>query len=165
MSETTAEKLPEIPAAPKKKKKGGMAKTVVLTVVLLGVAGGGAGWWFTRETKAQAEEVPALESRGMVTFEPYLANLADAGGNRFLKISIQLVVGTQEEAKHVQESPVVVMHLRSAILELLTMQEAAVLVTADSKKTLKEAIKTRVSPDLPHIKVLDVLFSEFVVQF
>jgi len=159
-----AEKLPELPAAPKK-KKGGMAKTLVLSVLVLGVAGGGAGWWFLRGTKAQAEAAPPLESRGVVTFEPFLVNLADAGGNRFLKISIQLVVGTQEEAKHVQESPVVVMHLRSEILELLTMQQAAVLVTAEGKKTLKDAIKTRVSPDLPHLKVLDVLFSEFVVQF
>jgi len=163
MDET--EKLPEVPAAAAKKKKGGMAKTLILSVVVLGVVGGGAGWWFLRGTKAQAEEAPPLESRGVVTFEPFLVNLADAGGNRFLKVSIQLVVGTPEEAKHVQESPVVVMHLRSAILELLTMQQASALVTADGKKTLKDAIKTRVSPDLPHLKVLDVLFSEFVVQF
>jgi flagellar FliL protein len=160
-----AEKLPELPAAPKK-KKGGIAKTLILSVVVLGIAGGAAGWWFLRGTKAQAEEAPPpLESRGVVTFEPFLVNLADAGGNRFLKVSMQLVVGTPEEAKHVQESPVVVMHLRSEILELLTMQQAAVLVTAEGKKTLKDAIKTRVSPDLPHLKVLDVLFSEFVVQF
>ena len=160
-----SERLPEIGATPKKKKKGGIAKTLILTVVLLGVAGGGAGWWFTRGTKAQTEETLPLESRGIVTFEPFLVNLADSGGNRFLKITIQLVVGTAEEAKHVQESPVLVMHLRSAILELLTMQQAEVLVKPEGKKTLKDAIKTRVSPDVPHLKVLDVLFSEFVVQF
>src|SRR5262245_38393606 len=164
MDET--EKLPELPAAAPKKKKRGMAKTLILGVVVLGVVRGGAGWWFLRGTKAQAEEAPPpLESRGVITFEPFLVNLADAGGNRFLKVSIQLVVGTAEEAKHVQESPVVVMHLRSAILELLTIQQAAVLVTPDGKKTLKDAIKTRVTPDLPHVKVFDVLFSEFVVQF
>ena len=40
------------------------------------------------------------------------------------------------------------MHLRSAILELLTVQQADALVTAEGKKALKEAIKARSLADL-----------------
>jgi flagellar FliL protein len=141
-----------------------MLKKLLLVFTVLLVLGGVGGWWLMRGTSAEAEE-PALESRGMISFEPFLVNLADAGGNRFLKVSVQLVVANEAEAKEIEESPVVLMHLRSAILELLTMQQAQVLVTAEGKKALKDAIKTRVTPDLKHQKVIDVLFSEFVVQF
>jgi flagellar basal body-associated protein FliL len=56
-------------------------------------------------------------------------------------------------------------HLRSAILELLTLESAPVLVTPEGKETLKKKIKARTSELLKDQKVIDVLFSEFVVQF
>jgi flagellar basal body-associated protein FliL len=48
---------------------------------------------------------------------------------------------------------------------VLTVQNAPALVTPDGKSALKQAIKERTSPLVPGKKVLDVLFSEFVVQF
>jgi len=48
---------------------------------------------------------------------------------------------------------------------LLTTQKSTDLVTPEGKLALKEAIKLRVAADVPDQKVLDVLFSEFVVQF
>jgi flagellar protein FliL len=157
------------PVTPVPKKSGGSKKVVVLLVVVLLLAGGtgGAWWWHTR-TAAAAVPEPAetpLSERGLVTFEPFLVNLADAGGSRFLKINLQLVVGTAESAEHIQKTPVLLMPLRSAILEVLTQQSAPVLVTTEGKQALKTAIKAHVSPLLADQKVLDVLFSEFVVQF
>ena len=108
---------------------------------------------------------PALESRGLFAFEPFLVNLADQGGNRFLKATIQIVLESPEDATHIAETPVLVMHLRSAILELLTQQSAPELVTPEGKAALKQAIQARTVPLLANRKVLDVLFSEFVVQF
>ena len=150
-----------------RKKKGGLLVKLVIAVVLLGGIGGGAAWWFLRGTPTEAKEAaePPLEERGLLTFEPFLANLTDEGGNRFLKANIALVVETEAEAKHLEEKPVVIGHLRSAILELLTVQSAPVLVTPEGKETLKKKIKDRTSEILKDKKVLDVLFSEFVVQF
>jgi flagellar FliL protein len=153
--------------APVAKKKGGMMmKLIIGLVVVLGL-GGGAAWWFMRGGEAQAagKEEPALEERGLLAFEPFLVNLADTGGNRFLKATVQLVLESAEEAKLMEESPVVIGHLRSAILELLTQQSAPELVTPEGKEALKKAIKEHTSALLKHQKVLDVLFSEFVVQF
>jgi flagellar FliL protein len=155
----------ETPAPVPKKKKGGLLKIVIAVVVLLGVAGGGAAFFLKGGGTAEAEEEPGLEERGLVTFETFLVNLADAGGNRFLKLNLQLVLESPEAAATVQETPVVLSALRSAILELLTQQQASVLVTADGKTALKKAIKERVADPLKHRKVIDVLFSEFVVQF
>jgi flagellar protein FliL len=151
--------------APATKKKGGFLKILIAAVVLLAVAGGGAAFFLMGSGTAKAEEETGLEKRGLVTFETFLVNLADAGGNRFLKLSLQLVLASPEEAASVQETPVVMSALRSAILELLTQQQASVLVTADGKTALKKAIKERVAGSLKHRKVIDVLFSEFVVQF
>ena len=153
-------------APPQPKKKGGLMMKLIIGVVLLGGVGGGAAWWLLG-TKTEAKEAaePPLEERGLLTFEPFLANLTDEGGNRFLKATIGLVVETEAEAKHIEETPVVMGHLRSTILELLAVQSAPVLVTPEGKETLKKKIKEQTSALLKDKKVIDVLFSEFVVQF
>jgi flagellar protein FliL len=150
--------------APQPKKKSGLLIKLIVGLVVLGTAGGGAAWWFLG-SKAEAKSEPALEERGLVTFDTFLVNLADEGGNRFLKANIQLVVESAERAKHIQETPVLASHLRSAMLELLTEQSAPKLVTAEGKEALKKSIKEHVAPILGGEKVVDVLFSEFVVQF
>jgi flagellar FliL protein len=155
----------EAAAAPAK-KGGGLVKKLVLIVLLLGAVGAGGAWWFLRGTPAAAAAAePSLEEQGLLSFEPFLVNLTDAGGNRFLKTTIQLVLESDAEAKHISDTPVVLMHLRSTILELLTQQAAPALVTPEGKAALKAAIKERAGALLPGQKVLDVLFAEFVVQF
>ncbi|MCC7010578.1 MAG: flagellar basal body-associated FliL family protein [Acidobacteria bacterium] len=157
----------ETPAAPAPKKKSGWMLKAMIAVLVLGGIGGGAAWYFLRggAAEAKAKPEPPLAERGLVTFEPFLVNLADQGANRFLKANVQLVVESAEEAKHVEETPVLASHLRSAILELLTQQTATSLVTAEGKESLKRALKERTGPVLGDGKVLDVLFAEFVVQF
>ena len=159
------DELPKLPDGPPPKKKSGLMKKLMLPLVMLIILGGAGGWWMTRGKAHEEPAEPPLEARGLLSFEPFLVNLADPGGARFLKVTVQLVVASEAEAKHIEHKAVVLMHLRSAILELLTVQQADTLVTAEGKKALKEAIKARVAPDLPHQKVMDVLFSEFVVQF
>lgn len=154
--------LPEVKPA---KKGGKLVMMFVIVLVVLGAGGGGA-WWFMRGETAKAEEKePDPAERGLVSFEPFLVNLADPGGGRFLKTTIQVVVSSGKEAAHLKETPVLVMQARSAILELLTLQTADTLVTPEGKQALKDAIKEKIGKALGHVKVVDVLFSEFVVQF
>jgi flagellar basal body-associated protein FliL len=56
------------------------------------------------------------------------------------------------------------MRARSAILEVLTTQTSDVLVTADGKTALRESIKEHIA-EAAEAQVIDVLFSDFVVQF
>ena len=69
------------------------------------------------------------------------------------------------EATEIQETPVLVSLLRSAILELLTQQHADELVTTEGKTKLKAELKEHANQVLRGEKVVDVLFAEFVVQF
>jgi flagellar protein FliL len=157
----------DVPPAPKPRKKGGLMTKLVMVTLFLLVAGGGAAWWLTGSSATAAAEpgAPSIETRGVFAFEPFLVNLADQGGNRFLKATIQIVLESPEAAHYLDATPVLVVHARSAILEVLTQQSAPALVTPDGKNALKQAIRERTAPLLTPHKVLDVLFSEFVVQF
>ena len=78
---------------------------------------------------------------------------------------MQLVVKSPEQAAEIEHSKVAVMQARSIILELLTTQTSDAVVTPEGKASLRAAIVEKVSHDVPGFKVLDVLFSDFVVQF
>ena len=153
------------PAAPAPKRRGGFLKIVMIALPVLLMAGGGA-WWFLGGSgaKVEAQEVN-IEEQGVVPFETFLVNLSDPGGNRFLKATLKLVVDSEAVAKHIEGNPALMSHTRSAILELLTEQNAQALVTAEGKKKLKDSIVAAAAKVLKKQKVHDVLFAEFVVQF
>jgi flagellar FliL protein len=155
-------------------KKSGVLKWIVITLVVLlvlGGAGGAAAWWFYLRPQAAAPDAAAQEKAskphgdGIVPMEQFLVNLADKDSQRFLRVTLRLVVDTKEEAKEIAEDEVAKTRLRSAILELLTQQTADSLTTAEGKAQLKKAIAERTTPVLGGKKVLDVLFTDFVVQF
>jgi len=120
-----------------------------------------------RGTPASAEvEDVDPSTRGLLSFTPFLVNLSDGGGSRFLKITVQAVLGTGEQAKHAEESPVIQAQARSAVLEILTQQVSTALVTPEGKEALRKALVERLASVFPkEIKVIDVLFADFVVQF
>jgi flagellar FliL protein len=102
---------------------------------------------------------------GVVGFEPFVVNLADEGGGRFLRATVQLVVPDAEAAKEITENAVQMVRLRSNLLELLAEQTSDTLVTAEGKTALKDAIAERAAAVLSPHQVSDVLFSDFLVQF
>ncbi|MGE0813519.1 MAG: flagellar basal body-associated protein FliL [Vicinamibacterales bacterium] len=152
------------------KAKGGKQKPMILGAVVLALAGGGY-YYKTQAAHAEAEEAAPKEhavspkERGLVSFEPFVANLADEGGRRFVRVTVQMVVATAEEAAEMNETPVMTMQARAIILELLGTQFADTLVTPEGKVALRQAIAERVADALHEIEVVDVLFSDFVVQF
>jgi flagellar FliL protein len=152
-------------AAPAAKR--GKLPLVGGAVLLLAAGGGGAYWWTSRHTPeatVEAKEVP-LGARGLVPFDPFVANLADPGGSRFVRATVQLVVADALQAAEVVEKPVLLAQARATILELLSTQTADALVTPDGKAALRQAIRERVTAALHDVEVVDVLFSDFVVQF
>lgn len=158
---------PEAAAAPKKGKN--KLVMIALAVLLLGGGGGGAYWYFViRPAKAGAEakvEEKKEEPTGVATLEPFVVNLADPGGSRFLRVSLSLVVKDEEAAKELGENAVVKSRVRSSLIELLAQQTSDTLVTPDGKVALKKAIVEQVAHAAHEVEVSDVLFSEFIVQF
>ena len=169
MADTKTSDHPEAPAPAKPAKaSGGKGRIIIIAVVAVVLLGGGAAvYWATQRGGSAEGAKPAAKpvEHGLVALEPFVVNLADQGGSRFLRVSIRLIVGSVVEAKELKEGEVELTRARSAILEILTQQTADHLVTAEGKTALKEAIKEKLEPVLEKTKVIDVLFSDFVVQF
>lgn len=160
---------PEPADAAAKKPAGGKQK-IIIGVVVAALAGG--GYYYKSQAAHAEEEKPAHETkgvspkeRGLVSFDPFVANLADEGGKRFVRVTVQLVVADVKQSAEMTETPVLMMQARAIILELLGMQKADALVTPEGKVALRQAIAERVAEALHEIEVVDVLFSDFVVQF
>jgi flagellar FliL protein len=97
--------------------------------------------------------------------DPFVVNLADGGGTRFLRVNLSLVVEDNASAREIVEKEVVRAQIRSALLERLALETADQLVTPEGKKELKKAVAEQATHSAHGLKVSDVLFSEFVVQF
>jgi flagellar protein FliL len=163
-----APKVEKKAAAPK--KKGGSKKKLFMGLGAVVLVLAGSGYWFMGRASAAPQEAAKADDesgdRALLAMEPFVVNLADEGGTHFLRTNIQLIIDAKkEEAKLLQEEKVETMPLRSAILELLSQQKSATLVTPEGKEALKEAIKKRATEVFKKHKVREVLFAEFVVQF
>ena len=165
MADDTSTQAAEEPV--KKKSKKGLILAVAGVLVL--AIGGAAGYVLMQPAEAASEaseELPPEEElASVVAFEPFTVNLADGGGAQFLRISVQLVVSGEDTADLLDEDAVTSARLRSELLEILAEHTASTLVTPEGKETLKATIADRAEPILDPHKVLDVLFTEFIVQF
>jgi flagellar FliL protein len=117
------------------------------------------------EPKHEAAKESDPADTGLMILDPFLVNLADKDSPRFLRATVQIVISDKAVAEEMTEHDVVKVRIRSSILELLTEQTSEHLVTPEGKAALKKAIIERASKILTEAKVVDVLFSEFVVQF
>ncbi|MCC6163555.1 MAG: flagellar basal body-associated FliL family protein [Acidobacteria bacterium] len=163
------------------KKKSKLPLIVGLVALLAG--GGGGGYWYLSKQKAEAagheatddHEAPAEKahkgtgkdaaSGALLPLDVFTVNLADQQAQRFLRTNVQLVIdGDAHVVKELLEEKLPVARARSAVLDLLASQTASVIATAEGKDALKKAIAEKTSPVLHH-EVLDVLFSDFVIQY
>lgn len=172
-------------AAPKK----GKLSLIIGLVVLLAGGGGGGYWWFAKQKAAAAGAAQAgghgtgakadkghndedghagretPEGGALLPLDVFTVNLADAEAQRFLRTNVQLVIdGDEAVVKELEEEKLPVARARSVVLDLLSSQKSADIATPEGKDALKKAIAERASKVLHH-EILDVLFSDFVIQF
>ena len=155
--------------APKKKKRSKLLLLAPLVLVLAGIPAG-AYFWMHRNAgtpgeggAAGAEHKP--ENLGVMPLDPFTVNLADKETPRFLRVTVQLVLPEKDVIDELRKDSLKQAQLRSSLLELLTQQLADHLNSPEGKVELKKAIAARASEALKPLKVTDVLFSDFVVQF
>jgi flagellar FliL protein len=163
------EKTAATAAAPKKKSK--LVLILALVFVVLGGGGAGAYWYFAQRSATSAEggDAKAAEHEeasepGLVEMDPFVVNLADPGGQRYVRVAMRLLTHNEEQALEMKENAVAKAKLRAAILELLSMQTAEGLVTSEGKNALKKEIAERAAHAVHELQVTDVLFVEFIVQ-
>lgn len=115
----------------------------------------------------------ALQPARPLVLEPLLANLADPGGNAYLRVAVTLrVVDTaaKTDAKQgdgkekVDPDKVAAIALRDTALSVLGRQNSGDLLQPDGKERLKSELKKAFADRNTEIKVTDLYFTEFLVQ-
>ena len=151
--------------------KGGSLKKIVILGLALAVLGGGgfAGWKFFLAKKifpSKDNVVTATpkESKApgiLLKMEPFIVNLLDQEGKRYLKTQFQIEVDSEEVQKELQaRTP----QVRDAILLLLTSKSFSQIGVPEGKTELRTELIERINAILKGGTIRTLYFTEFVVQ-
>ena len=120
-------------------------------------------------TVRKAEAVVPVTTHAMV-LEPLLVNLADAGGESYLRVALTLRIADVAEKKGAKAkdekagSDDAVAAVRDTVLTVLGRQTADGLLAADGKEHLKAALNEALVEHNKDLKVTDIFFTDFLVQ-
>jgi flagellar basal body-associated protein FliL len=97
--------------------------------------------------------------------EPFVVNLADPEGDRFLRVGIDL--GLEQELgedSRAGQSEMPIARIRDTILMILTSCKADGLMAPAGKANLKDELTKALREHAPELGVQEVYFTEFLVQ-
>jgi flagellar protein FliL len=127
-----------------------------------------------QEWAAHKTETVGLSPTHAMALEPVLVNLADTGGSSYLRVALTLRVADVEQRKNnkaKEEGPKedkvasdAVASVRDTTLMVLGRQTADGLLAADGKEHLKADLKKAFAEHNADLKVMDVFFTDFLVQ-
>ncbi len=147
--------------------------------LIAGLGTGGVVFYLARTGRvpmeratAQRAEAEAPFSAHVMVLEPLLVNLADSGGSSYLRVALTLRIadpvdkqGTKgEKNKEDRGSDDAVAAVRDTVLSVLGRQTADGLLASDGKEHLKKELKAALAEHDSDLKLLDVYFTDFLVQ-
>ena len=144
----------------------------VLMVLMLGMGGGLFLMWNKlSDINLQANANAGVQSgQGGSTEHPlgpiyaletFIVNLADKGGNRYLRVTMDLELGNPElEVELVKRLP----QVRDSILIILPSKRFADISSVEGKIALRDEIMETLNGFFTQGKVTNIYFKEFVVQ-
>lgn len=169
-NENTKETTPE-----STESKGSPLKLILLVVIVLVLgAGGFLGWqWFmkskinddgdTTDDPKSAAKKNVQEPGIIYPLESFIVNLMDRAGSgkRYLKITIELEVESEEDNNRIQERET---QLKDTIILLLSGQTFKDINSMEGKLYLKQSLLSRINQVMGEGLVRRLYFTEFVVQ-
>ena len=165
-------------AAAAPSRSSGKAWLLVAAVLALGGGGIGAsrGMRAPRTSGAEsAAKAQPVREQSVVHVDPFILNLADPTGDRYFRLNLRLVLDQRTVAERAAGGLAQV-KLRDRILSLLAKKKASQLTSVEGKERLRTELVAATEPllaeapfhdpehDAAPARVLDVLFTEFLVQ-
>ena len=145
-----------------KKKSSSLIKLVIL-VVILGALGGGG--FFAYKKFFQHDPGKQVEAKHVekiyYDMDSFLVNLADAGGRRYLKITMKFEL---DNAKVSEEMKSRTFEVRDAVLMVLSSKEFDDIAVPAGKASLKRELMTVINRLVKQGQVVEVFFTDFIVQ-
>lgn len=142
----------------------------VLFFVMLGLTAGlFMIWTKLSNTDAAANEVISEEKQQMVkeslgptfSLDTFIVNLADEGGKRYLRITMDLELGEDVKVAEIKKR---LPQMRDSILMILPTRNFADIRTVEGKTRLRNEIIASLNGLFGHESVSNIYFTEFVVQ-
>ncbi len=168
--------------APKKKGKGKLL-IIIIAVVVLVVAGvavkmfvlGGKKQPPAKKQTQQAQQTETQEepvseqNLEPVVVGPIIVNLADAGGDRYLKLKLVLLEAKKKAQEAKKEETKTGMSLedaviRNAIIITTSAKTSDDLLSVSGKDELKNELITAINKALHRNLVRKIFFTEFIIQ-
>lgn len=160
----------ELPA-PKKKSK---LKWIIMILLVLLVGGGLGGAYFMgfldsfigkggdeASGSGNSQAQTQVKNTPLVKLPEFLTNLNDPLGRRYVRVTVELEMISPEISKEVEAQSA---RIRDAMIILLSSKSYSELSTMEGKHILRNQILDRVNQILGAPKVINVYYSDFVVQ-
>jgi flagellar FliL protein len=153
-----------------------MSKKVLIIIILSSVVvlgGLGAGFFImwqklanlgvqnVQASPAEADKKAEVGMGPTYHLDPFIVNLADEGGKRFLRVTMELEVKNDEMVKQVEDH---LPKIKDSILMVLPTKKYADLHTVDGKVALRDQIMKKINGFLKDAPVTHIYFTEFVIQ-
>lgn len=161
----------EVKAPPPVQKKGkGMLIGIIAAVVV--VLGAGGFFAFKAmsssgsEHGGEQEEAPAHGGEKhpestLYDLDPFIVNLRDNSGTRYLKLTVSLEVASPEAAGELKASTA---RIRDSLIILLSSKSYADIGTAEGKYHLRDEVIARANQFVKEGTIKSAYFTEFVIQ-
>jgi flagellar FliL protein len=148
----------------------------VVMVLMLGLGGGLFMMWnklSAMETRSQStaedaeqgdqdSSVPIEKLLGPIfSLDTFIVNLADEGGKRYLRMTIDLELDSEELESEVNKR---LPQVRDSILTILPTKRFDDISSAKGKTALRDQMLERINGLLTRGRVTNIYFKEFVVQ-
>ena len=156
----------QAPDAKQTPKKKPASLKILIAVVALGLLGGGGFFAYSKffakgDLSKEAQAKPVVTKPVIKNIETFLVNLADPGGERYLKVTMQLSLNSEAAS---QEIDARMAELRDSVLMLLSSKEYDDISTLSGKLALKKTLMSTINRLLKQGTVQDIYFTEFLVQ-
>ena len=167
-----AEKASQAEGQGSSKSKSNLIIFAVLGVLLLGAIGVAAYMMGKANTPAAEPEAQTAAASAtpngtkvlsglMVEVEPFIVNILDGQGTRYLKAAITLEVDSEAA---VQESTDRMPQIRDAVLLLISNKTFGEMSDLQGKLQLRAELMSKINSFFRKGKVQKIYFTEFVVQ-
>jgi len=167
MADEAAEGAEASAEKPKKKKT---LLFIIIGVVLLCGAGGGF-FAYTKFMKpdpavvaaaAEKAKKAAAEAVGeMFELKPFVVNLSDPKGKRYLKVKIILELGDAADVERAEKAKP---KMRDMVIMMLTSLTFEEVMTPEGKIRIRDELHERFNHVLRPTRVRNIYFTDFVIQ-
>jgi flagellar FliL protein len=158
-----------------KKSSRGILFAILGFLVIAGAVGGFLFFRHHKTTRSANTSAAVKQSAPIATvdlpLDPFVVNLADTGGHSYARIGLTLqlaapdVAGKKEkkEASSADASGSRAM-VRDTVITVLNQEPSTDLLAPGGKEHLKQAIRSAVAARDPQVEIIDIYFTEFLIQ-